>query len=271
LKQAAKQQVLTSQNRKLKTGTVSSKTIQNKKRLNLICEDIYNMSEPEKPFDLIFMRDVIEHIHNQEKFMHFVKRFLSPGGFFFLAFPPWQNPFGGHQQICQNRILAKTPWIHLLPRKLYSALLKAGGEPQARIEALLEIKETGLSLERFEKILKKEHFEIVRKDFFFFNPNYEVKFGLTPGKHPGFYGNYAGFAIFSPHRPITLLPGRHTSNLFNAPASLRGLTSYSLSKSEISISLCFHQQDRYKQCRYSDGHLPYRLSSRLHPPDLNTP
>jgi SAM-dependent methyltransferase len=158
----------------------------NKKRLNLICEDVYNMSETEKPFDLIFMRDVIEHIHNQEKFMHFVKRFLSPGGFFFLAFPPWQNPFGGHQQICQNRILAKTPWIHLLPRKLYSALLKAGGEPQARIEALLEIKETGLSLERFEKILKKEHFEIVRKDFFFFNPNYEVKFGLTPRKTPRF-------------------------------------------------------------------------------------
>ena len=168
----------------------------NKKRLNLICEDVYNMPEPEKPFDLIFMRDVIEHIHNQGKFMHFVKRFLAPGGFFFLAFPPWQNPFGGHQQICRNRILAKTPWIHLLPVKLYAAMLKLGGEPPARIEALLEIKQTGLSIERFEKILKKEHFEIVRKDFFFINPNYKVKFGLKPRKTPLFLWKLPWFRNF---------------------------------------------------------------------------
>jgi SAM-dependent methyltransferase len=169
---------------KIENGQRFFENHQNNKRLNLVCEDIYNMAEPEKPFDLIFMRDVIEHIHNQENFMHFVKRFLAPGGFFFLAFPPWQNPFGGHQQICQNRILSKTPWIHLLPVKLYAALLKLGGEPPSRIAALMEIKQTGLSIERIEKILKMEHFEIIRKDFFFINPNYEVKFGLKPRKIP---------------------------------------------------------------------------------------
>ena len=63
-------------------------------RLTLIAEDIYNI-QPE-PYDLIILRDVIEHIHNQEKFMGFLKRFLAPGGVVFFGFPAWQMPFGGH-------------------------------------------------------------------------------------------------------------------------------------------------------------------------------
>jgi len=161
----------------------------NAKRIELICEDIYNLQEPEKPYHLIFMRDVIEHIHNQEKFMHFVKRFLAPDGYFFLAFPPWQNPFGGHQQICRNRFLSKLPWIHLLPEALYAALLKAGGEPRERIKALLEIRQTRLTLERFERILKAENYKIVKRDLFMFNPNYEVKFGLKPRITPKWLQN----------------------------------------------------------------------------------
>lgn len=78
-----------------------------KNNLTLICEDIYKVDLKGKTFDIIIMRDVIEHVPNQEKFMHYVKKFLNPGGKFFLAFPPWQNPFGGHQQVCQNKILSK--------------------------------------------------------------------------------------------------------------------------------------------------------------------
>lgn len=156
--------------------------------IEFICEDIYNMDKPIVPYDLILMRDVIEHIHNQERFMGFVKRFLAPGGLFFLAFPPWHNPFGGHQQICSNRMLAKFPWIHLLPAGLYARLLRLGGEPEARIGALLEIKHTGLSIERFESILFSEDYIIVSKDFFLINPNYEVKFGLRPRKVAGLMG-----------------------------------------------------------------------------------
>jgi SAM-dependent methyltransferase len=171
---------------KIELGRQIYKDHPQKGHLELICDDIYQLSEPEHPFDLIIMRDVIEHIHDQERFMHYVKRFLAPGGYFFLAFPPWHNPFGGHQQICQNRVLSKTPWIHLLPGKIYPFLLRLGGEPKARIESLIEVKQTGISIERFEKILAMEHFEIIRKDFFLLNPNYEVKFGLKPRKTPLF-------------------------------------------------------------------------------------
>ncbi len=153
----------------------------NRTNLTLICEDIYKVS-PDKKYDIIIMRDVIEHIPNQEKFMGFVKDFLKPEGIFFLAFPPWQNPFGGHQQICKGKILSKLPWFHLLPRSIYKLFLKLMGESEGTITALLEIKDTGISIERFERILKKENYRINKRVFYFVNPNYETKFGLKPRK-----------------------------------------------------------------------------------------
>lgn len=153
----------------------------NRQNLNLICEDIYKVN-PDKKYDVIIMRDVIEHIPNQKKFMGFVKAFLKPDGKFFLAFPPWQNPFGGHQQVCKGRILSKLPWYHLLPKGLYISLLKWMGESEGTITALLEIKDTGISIERFERILKHENYKTDKRVFWFINPNYETKFGLKPRK-----------------------------------------------------------------------------------------
>lgn len=147
--------------------------------IEFICEDIYRLEDLGQ-FDVIFMRDVIEHIHDQERFMAFAKRFLKPTGKFFFGFPPWYNPFGGHQQICSSKFLSVLPYYHILPTPLYRGMLKLFGEPQGRIEALIEIKETGISIERFERILKAENYHTDRKTLYFINPNYEAKFGLKP-------------------------------------------------------------------------------------------
>lgn len=159
----------------------------NSSRLTLIVDDIYNrVDEYREEFDLIILRDVIEHIHDQEKFMSGLKTFVKPGGKIFFGFPPWQNPFGGHQQVCRSKILSVLPFFHLLPMPLYKIVLRLFGESEKGIENLVEIKETGISIERFEKILKKENWEIDKKTFFFINPNYEVKFGLKPREAYGF-------------------------------------------------------------------------------------
>ncbi len=167
--------------RKIEIGKECFSELENGSNVKLICEDIYNLSADDLgQFDLIIMRDVIEHIHNQEKFMEFVKSFLKPNGKFFLGFPPWYNPFGGHQQICASKVLSKLPYFHILPSSIYKLILNIFGEPKARIEALLEIKETGITLERFERILKRSKYKTDRKVLYFINPNYEVKFGLKP-------------------------------------------------------------------------------------------
>jgi SAM-dependent methyltransferase len=157
-------------------------------RVEFIAADIYD-SGSVGTFNLVMMRDVLEHIHDQEKFIAFVKRFLDHDGILFIAFPPWNNPFGGHQQMCDSRLLSKMPWIHLLPGFLYRSLLMAAGEDPARIEGLLEIKDTGINIGRFEKAIKKEGFHILKKSLWFINPNFEVKFGLRPRRLPRLAGN----------------------------------------------------------------------------------
>ena len=150
-------------------------------RVTLINRDIYKVDTAEVgKFDLIMMRDVIEHIHNQEKFMGYVKSFLKPGGCIFFGFPPWYMPFGGHQQVCRSKALSRLPFFHLLPKGIYKFILKTFGENPITITHLLEIKETGIGINRFERIIRKEHYEFKKKTLFFINPNYEVKFKLKP-------------------------------------------------------------------------------------------
>ncbi len=149
-------------------------------KVDFICQDIYTVELADTgQFDLIILRDVIEHLHNQERFMTYVKKFLRPNGKIFFGFPPWRMPFGGHQQV-SNTKLSKVPFIHLLPSGLYAKVLRWFGENETTIAALLEIKDTGISIGRFESIVQKEQYQYDAKTLYFINPNYEIKFGLTP-------------------------------------------------------------------------------------------
>ena len=65
---------------------------------------------------------------------------------------------------------------------MYKGVLKLFKEHPGDIEDLAEIKETGISIERFEQILKKSSYKKDKRTFYFIQPNYEVKFGLKPRK-----------------------------------------------------------------------------------------
>ena len=165
---------------KLTLGKEWLAAVKNGKNVKLICQDIYDVDDFGVKFDLIIMRDVIEHIHDQEKFMAYLKKFLAPQGYVFFGFPPWQNPFGGHQQMCKSKVLSKLPYFHLLPTSIYRFILKTFGESELKIKGMSEVKETGISIERFQRILKKENYQIDLRTPYLFNPNYEIKFKLKP-------------------------------------------------------------------------------------------
>jgi SAM-dependent methyltransferase len=124
-------------------------------------------------FDVIVLKDVIEHIHDQERLIARLKSFLNPGGVVFFGFPPWQMPFGGHQQVCKNAFLSHLPYFHLLPMPLYKGIFKIFKEDSG---IFTEIKETGISIERFEKIIKKTDYRIINRCFYLINPIYKYKF-----------------------------------------------------------------------------------------------
>lgn len=131
-------------------------------------------------YDLIILKDVIEHIPNQEAFIPYLSSFLKPNGKIFFGFPPWLMPFGGHQQLCRNKWLRKSVWIHLLPKSIYGSILRRSENENAVIKELLEIHDTGITIERFNRICKKNELNIISNKHWLFNPIYKWKFGVSP-------------------------------------------------------------------------------------------
>ncbi len=152
-------------------------------KANLIAGDFLRTNPEELGgFDLILMHDVIEHVQEKHAFLSKAKALLKPDGLFFVGFPAWQMPFGGHQQICHNRMLSKFPFIHLLPPTMYEHVLKKGGESPEMIAELLDIKKCRTTIELFEDIIDSAEYKIVDRQLYFINPHYEIKFNLTPRK-----------------------------------------------------------------------------------------
>ncbi|MBS1774515.1 MAG: methyltransferase domain-containing protein [Bacteroidetes bacterium] len=132
-------------------------------------------------FDVIILKDAIEHIPEQENFIPYLKNFLKEDGQIFFGFPPWYMPFGGHQQICDHKI-GMMPWYHILPKPLYRGILKMIGENQGVIKELSEIYDTRITIERFERIVKRSGLKFLNKQHFLINPIYQYKFGWRPRK-----------------------------------------------------------------------------------------
>ena len=176
-------------------------------RLRFVVKDIY-LVDTEKDFnglfDIILLKDVIEHIHDQPKLIGWMKKFLKPGGIIFFGFPPWYMPFGGHQQICKSKI-SRLPYIHLLPGFLYKAILKNRKE---NVAEMMEIRETGISIERFEKICREQGYSFLDIRHYLLNPIYEWKFGWKPRKQIAliraipFFRNFLTTCVYYTIQPI---------------------------------------------------------------------
>lgn len=146
--------------------------------------DIFKTEELKALYDVIIIHDVIEHIHNKQSFINIAKRFMKTDGIIFIGFPAWQMPFGGHQQIVENKNISKMPFIHLLPNPIYVSLLKAFSIKKERINELLDIKACKINIESFRRLIKTSRLRIVNEQMYFINPHYETKFKLKPRKLP---------------------------------------------------------------------------------------
>ncbi len=165
---------------KIKTATAFFEESGMKGRF--IASDIFQIKELEHDFDLIICHDVFEHIGAKARFLSDLRKYVKPDGIVFMAFPAWQMPFGGHQQICRSKLVSHWPFVHLLPVPIYKFILESAGESEGCVRELLEIKETRTPIELFERLAREARIRVARKEFYFINPHYEVKFGLKARK-----------------------------------------------------------------------------------------
>lgn len=136
-----------------------------------------------KVFDLIIMREVIEHVYNKSAAFENLNNFLKPGGYLFVSFPPKYSPFAGHQQIAKS-ILKVIPYLHLLPEKVLKPVVKAFSESENYIDEIKLHYCTGMIISEFEKLCSLKNFIPVKKELFLFRPIYGFRYGLPKIKLP---------------------------------------------------------------------------------------
>ena len=76
---------------------------------------------------VVFVQNAVDEQPDKAEFFTKIKPLVRENGIVFFAFPAWQMPFGGHQQICKSKV-SKLPFIHLLPNPLYKGILHLGKE-----------------------------------------------------------------------------------------------------------------------------------------------
>jgi len=128
-------------------------------------------------FDLIVMRDVIEHITEREQTFANLRALLKDDGYLYITFPAKFSGFAGHQQHARS-FLKYTPYLHLLPSfklKFLGRMLKERPQFIATVKANYK---NGLSIRGFEQYCAQFNFSFVRKELFLFRPIFKSRFGL---------------------------------------------------------------------------------------------
>ena len=154
--------------------------------LNILVGDITDPELSKKlnqKFDMIVMREVIEHIHDKKAAFDNLDALLNENGYLFISFPPRMSPFAGHQQIAKS-FLKIIPYLHVLPESILRPLAKTMGEKSDYVDEIKLHFSTGCTIHEFEYRHKSKNFLVVKKEFFLFRPIYAIRFGLPTIKLP---------------------------------------------------------------------------------------
>ncbi len=143
------------------------------KRHDILAEPI--PKEWKNKFDIVILRDVIEHLDAPDLALSNIRELLRPNGTVFITFPPYLSPFGGHQHLLKN-FWGKIPYIHWLPEPLFFRLIRTGR--QLDIEEVSRLKRNKFSVRKFFAAVEKSGLKLYLEKYFVLRPVYKIKFGL---------------------------------------------------------------------------------------------
>ena len=145
--------------------------------------NIITQPPPEKwqnHFDIVLLRDVIEHLEQTELSLRHVMDFMKPGGWLYVVFPPYYSPFGAHQHLLGNK-MSKLPFIQLLPDALFTKAYK-NARLQIDVEEVSMLRGIRLTISKIRGAIKNALLELVDEQLYFIRPVFKLKFGLPPIK-----------------------------------------------------------------------------------------
>lgn len=126
-------------------------------------------------YDLVILRDVIEHLDDTEAALEHVSRILKPGGMLFVTFPPYHSPYGGHQHLIKNT-WGRLPYIHLLPKKIFFRMIADG--KKIDVDEVQRLHSIRLTAKKFITAAQKTGYQLHREEYYLLRPVFKMKFGL---------------------------------------------------------------------------------------------
>ncbi len=147
-------------------------------------------------FDIVILRDVIEHLSDTEQALTQIRQLLQNDGILYVTFPPYRSPYGGHQHTLAGNFLTKLPYIHLLPDFIFKKMIISGR--QIDQEETLRLRKIRLSSRKFKESAQSAGFSIAKEEYYLLRPVFKQKFGLPTikigaiGKIP-FFGDFLSF------------------------------------------------------------------------------
>lgn len=148
--------------------------------LKIIAGDITDPGILEKvvpQYDLIVMRDVIEHIPDRGATFENLTRLLGDNGYLYITFPPRFSAFAGHQQNYRSA-LRFVPYLHLFPAFIIRTFGKLLKENTKTTEQVILNYRVGLTIRNFENHYRRFDFIPLEKKLFLSRPIYKIRFGV---------------------------------------------------------------------------------------------
>jgi SAM-dependent methyltransferase len=138
-------------------------------------------SVPPGGYDLILLRDVLEHIPDAEGALAKAASLLARGGVIFASFAPFYSPFGGHQHNGSG-VFSNVPWLQVLPEAWFRAALRLRGNSyktgQSLSDDMESVLRTRLTIGRFRRMIPEAGLRVGYFARYLSRPDYRIKFGL---------------------------------------------------------------------------------------------
>lgn len=153
--------------------------------MRLEVRDFFSLEE--SGFDLILLRDVLEHMPDAGGALRKAAALLAPGGLIFASFAPFWSPFGGHQHNGDG-FFSRVPWLQALPEPWFRRLLRFDGNSYKSGQALAEDMESvlraRLTIGSFLAHVPAAGLRVEHCARYLIRPDFRAKFGLPTLRFP---------------------------------------------------------------------------------------
>ncbi len=155
-------------------------------KVHYITADIFDASKRylyADQYNLIVLRDVIEHLPDKESIFHLFGELLGVNGHIFITFPPYYSPFGAHQQVFSKTVAGKLPYLHWLPEKIYLKWVSvAEKNNQNAYDLAIEMEKAKTTIGQINRFIRKFGYSLSNQRYYFIRPSYDIRYGFKPRK-----------------------------------------------------------------------------------------